>query len=319
MRAKNGEQTRSFLASTGLAVVILAMTSNAYAQEQAAATDNNGVELKPIVIKNTRGTKGSVSDTPLANVTTADEIRKKDIDSVRDLSNTLEHGLAVSATTGSVNIRGLQDDRVLTTIDGIPIPYLDAAIRTDVSGGSSDAYDISALSTFDVLYGADASRLGSGAMGGAIALRTLEPEDLLAPGKAFGGIAKLTYDGSDRSFIGSGAVAQKIQNTSVLFQGSYKRGHEIRGTGDVGGYGAARTEADPKDYDRSNLMFKLRQELEGGHTIGITAERNRYDSDTNLNSDAGTTYNNRDYNQNRKTIVIVYRSTIVMKAKAMAL
>ncbi len=90
MRAKNGEQTRSFLASTGLAVVILAMTSNAYAQEQAAATDNNGVELKPIVIKNTRGTKGSVSDTPLANVTTADEIRKKDIDSVRDLSNTLE-------------------------------------------------------------------------------------------------------------------------------------------------------------------------------------------------------------------------------------
>lgn len=300
MRAINGEQKRSFLASTGLAVVILAMASGAYAQEQTAATDSNGVELKPIVIKNTRGTKGSVSDTPLANVTTADEIRKKDIESVKDLSNTLEPGLAINTTTGSVNIRGLQDDRVLTTIDGIPIPYLDATVRTDVNGGGSDAYDISALSTFDVLYGADASRLGSGAMGGAVALKTLEPEDLLAPGKAFGGLAKLTYDGSDKSFIGSAAVAQKIQNTSVLFQGSYKRGHEVQGTGDIGGYGAARTEADPKDYDRSNLMFKLRQELEGGHTIGITAERNRYDSDTNLNSDAGTTYDNRDYNQNRK-------------------
>ncbi|HWT61918.1 MAG TPA: TonB-dependent hemoglobin/transferrin/lactoferrin family receptor [Ochrobactrum sp.] len=300
MRAINGAQKRSFLASTGLAVVILGLVSSAHAQEQKAETDTNGVALKPIVIKSARGTKGSVSDTPLANVTTADEIRKKDIDSVRDLSNTMEPGLAVSTTTGGVNIRGLQDDRVLTTIDGIPIPYLDAAIRTDVNGGGSDAYDISALSAFDVLYGADASRLGSGAMGGAVALKTLEPEDLLAPGKAFGGIAKLTYDGSDKSFIGSGAVAQKIQNTSVLFQGSYKRGHEIQGTGDVGGYGAARTEADPKDYDRSNLMFKLRQELEGGHTIGITAERNRYDSDTNLNSDVGTTYDNRNYNQNRK-------------------
>lgn len=77
MRAINGEQKRSFLASTSLAVVILAMTSHAYAQEQTAATDTNGVELKPIVIKNTRTTRGSVSDTPLANVTTADDIRKK--------------------------------------------------------------------------------------------------------------------------------------------------------------------------------------------------------------------------------------------------
>lgn len=300
MRAINGEHKRSFLASTGLAVVITAIASGAYAQEQTATADADGVQLKPIVIKNNRATSGSVSDTPLANVITAEEIRQNNVDSIKDLTNTLEPGLAVSTTTGGVNIRGLQNDRVLTTIDGIPIPYLDAAIRGDVNGGSADAYDLSALSTFDVLYGADASRLGSGAMGGAIALQTLEPEDLLAPGKAFGGLVKLTYDGSDRSFISSGAVAQKVQNTSVLFQGSYKRGHEVHGTGDIGGYGAGRTEADPRDYDRSNLMFKLRQELEGGHTVGITAERNRYDSDTNLNSDAGTTYDNRDYNQNRK-------------------
>lgn len=300
MRAINGEQKRSFLASTGLAVILTTMASSVYAQQQTAATDPDGVQLKPIVIKNNRATSGSVSDSPLANVITAQEIRQSNVDSIKDLTNTLEPGLAVSTTTGGVNIRGLQNDRVLTTIDGIPIPYLDAAIRGEVNGGSADAYDLSALSTFDVLYGADASRLGSGAMGGAIALQTLEPEDLLAPGKAFGGLVKLTYDGSDRSFISSGAVTQKVQNTSVLFQGSYKRGHEIRGTGDIGGYGPARTEADPRDYDRSNLMFKLRQELEGGHTIGITAERNRYDSDTNLNSDAGTTYDNRDYNQNRK-------------------
>lgn len=317
MRVINGEHKRSFLASTGLAVVIIAITSGAYAQQQTAATDdsnnNNSVQLQPIVIKNNRATSGSVSDTPLANVVTAEEIRKNNIDSVKDLTNTLEPGLAVSQTTGGINIRGLQDSRVLTTIDGIAIPYLNAAIRSEVNGGNTDAFDLSALSTFDVLYGADASRLGSGAMGGAIALKTLEPEDLLAPGKAFGGLAKLTYDGSDRSFIGSGAVAQKVQNTSVLFQGSYKRGHEIHGTGDIGGYGAARTEADPRDYDRSNLMFKLRQELEGGHTVGITAERNRYKSDTNLDSDSSTTnigtrtapiyvptYDNADYNKNQQ-------------------
>lgn len=299
MRATGGHYKRSFLASSGLAVILVAMTTQSFAQEQKASESEDGVNLNTVVIKANRVAKGSVTDTPLASTTTANDIRKKEINTLKDISNTTEPGVAVNSTTGSVNIRGLDGDRVLTTIDGIAIPYLDAYVRTDVTGGS-DAYDLSSLSTFDVLYGADASRVGGGAMGGALALKTLEPADLLAPGKAFGGIAKLTYDGSDKSFIGSAAVAQKIQNTSVLFQGSYKRGHEVQNTGDVGGYGSARTEADPRDYDRSNLMFKLRQELEGGHTIGLTAERNRFDSDTNLNSDTGTTYNNRDYNQNRK-------------------
>lgn len=299
MRATGGAYKRSFLASSGLALILVAMTSQSFAQEQKTAEEKDGVNLKTVVVKSTGVAKGSITDTPLASTTTADEIRKQEINSLKDIGNTAEPGVAVNSTTGSVNIRGLQDDRILTTIDGIPIPYLDAYVRTDVSGGT-DAYDLSSLSTFDILYGADASRQGSGAMGGAIALKTLEPEDLLAPGKAFGGIAKLTYDGSDKSFIGSAAVAQKIQNTSVLFQGSYKRGHETQNTGDIGGYGTARTEADPIDYNRNNLMFKLRQELEGGHTIGLTAERNRLDSDRNKYSDAGTTYNNRTLMDNRQ-------------------
>ncbi|WP_343315927.1 TonB-dependent hemoglobin/transferrin/lactoferrin family receptor [Brucella sp. BE17] len=302
MRATGGQYKRSFLASSGLAIILVAMTSQSFAQEQKASESEDGVNLKTVVIKGVRTSKGSVTDTPLASTTTADQISKQDINTLKDIGNTTEPGVAVNSTTGSVNIRGLEGNRVLTTIDGIAIPYLEAYVRSAVSGGS-DAYDLSSLSTFDVLYGADASRVGGGAMGGALALKTLEPADLLAPGKAFGGIAKLTYDGSDKSFIGSAAVAQKIQNTSVLFQGSYKRGHEVQNTGDVGGYGSARTEANPRDYDRSNLMFKLRQELEGGHTVGLTAERNRLDADTDKYSDAGTTYDNktlRDNQQNKR-------------------
>lgn len=297
MRTTGSVHKISILATTGLAVVLMALAQPAFSQEKKAEGESENLSLKPIVIKGARNAKGSVTDTPAASTTTADEVRKKEIDSLTDVGNTTEPGVFYNRSTGVVNIRGLQDDRVLTTIDGIPIPFFDAQARTAVRGGV-DSYDFSALSTFDVLYGADASRLGSGAMGGAIVLRTLEPEDLIAPGKTFGGIAKFTYDGSDKSFIGSGAVAQRIQNTSVLFQGSYKRGHELQNTGDVGGYGTARTEADPNDTDRSNLMFKLRQALEGGHTVGLTAERYRIDSDTDVNSNAGTTYDNTSYRQN---------------------
>ncbi|MBN9046506.1 MAG: TonB-dependent hemoglobin/transferrin/lactoferrin family receptor [Rhizobiales bacterium] len=315
MRATiHGVFRRSHLAGSGLAIVLAALSSQALAQEQTRDDSNGGVTLNPIVIKNAKAKanakpgvaqgavpRGSVTDTPLASTTTADDIRKKDIDSLKDVGNTTEPGVTFSKG-GDVNIRGLDGDRVLTTIDGIPIPHVETGSRgglNEVRGGGVDSYDFSALSTLDVLYGADASRVGGGAMGGALVLRTLEPEDLLAPGKMLVGVAKLTYDGSDRSIVGSAAVAQRVRNTSLLYQGSYQYGHELQNTGDVGGYGAARTESDPMDYHRSNLMFKLRQQLEGGHIIGITAERNRFDSDTDIDSDPGTTYDNKRYYQDQ--------------------
>ncbi len=132
------------------------------------------------------------------------------------------------------------------------------------------------------MRGADSSRVGSGALGGALVLRTLEPEDLIGPDRDWGGVAKANTDSEDRSVGGSVAVAKKIGNTSILFQGAYKRGHEHdnRGVRDIDG--SSRTVPNPSDTDQSNLMFKVRHDIEGGHRIGITAERFLSKSDTDL-------------------------------------
>ena len=58
-----------------------------------------------------------------------------------------------------------------------------------------------------MVRGADSSRIGSGALGGALVLRTLEPEDLIGEGRDWGGVAKTTYDSEDKSVGGSLAVA----------------------------------------------------------------------------------------------------------------
>jgi len=267
------------------------------AQDAAGTVASDGEEnvtaLKKLSVKG--DADGGVADTPLATKTTADEIAKKEIDDLDDLGNTTEPGVSFVDATKSVNIRGLEDDRVLTTIDGIPIPYLSDGVRN--SQGGTDTYDFSALSTVDILRGADSSRAGSGALGGAVILRTLEPEDLIQEGQSIGGITKLTYDGSDQSLMGVGAFATRMENTSILFQSSYKYGHETETGGDVGGYGSTRTEADPMDYNRRNLLFKLRQSLEGGHTIGFTAERYDQNSTTNYMSGQGTTYQQDNYDQ----------------------
>src|SRR5262249_50675006 len=145
---------------------------------------------------------------------------------------------------------GLGGPRVATIIDGVPIPFLSNSARagnpiTDTTNadGGMNTFDFQSLSTFDVVRGANSSRAGSGALAGAFVLRTLEPEDLIEPGRDWGAITKFDYDGSDRSAGVSAAGAKRVNNTSVLFQGSYRKGHELQNNGTVDTIGPTRTEA----------------------------------------------------------------------------
>ncbi|CAN7410630.1 TonB-dependent hemoglobin/transferrin/lactoferrin family receptor [Neorhizobium sp. LjRoot104] len=303
---------RSTLATcTALALLSLAHGASAQQATQPPADTT----LKPIVLKGKRVKAGDpAANTPLASTTTAEDIRKKDIGNLQNLGNTTEPGVdfveSKPGKVGGLFVRGLGGPRVVTLIDNIPVPYMENFARsgsfsatTGISDGSN-SFDFSALSGVDVLRGADSSRVGSGTLGGALVLRTLEPEDLIPEGRSWGGVAKLTYDSEDNSFGGSVAVAKKIENTSVLFQGGYKKGHERENQGSDGNIGVNRTEPNPMDFDQNNLMFKLRQDIEGGHRVGLTAERFDLQSDTDLRTiqgTGGTPFTPGDYDGNDDT------------------
>nr|CAD6409996.1 TonB-dependent hemoglobin/transferrin/lactoferrin family receptor [Rhizobium sp. Q54] len=272
--------TRSLL----LTCTAMAIVASSPATAQDAASSQATV-LQTIVLKGKRIAvpAGDLADTPLTSQTTAEEIDERQITSLEDLGRSLEPGVSFNRETRSVNIRGLEQNRILTSIDGIPIPYLIDGAR-DADGGA-DSFDFNSLSTIDIVRGADSSRAGSGALGGAVVLRTLEPEDLIGEGRDWGGVAKSLYDSEDRSFGGSAAVAKRIENTSILFQGGYRRGQERDNQGDVGGYSTARSEPNPAEFDQYNLLFKLRQQAEGGHVFGFTGER--YDRDESFHNMTG--------------------------------
>ncbi len=287
------------LACTALA----AITSLAPAKAQTAATTTTNADetqLQTIVVKGKRVPVGSVADTPLATETTADDIRKKEIKDLSDLGNTTEAGIdfikSKPGRTGGLFIRGLTGPRVAVLVDEIPVPFLQTIARNGAGSpttginGQPDSFDVDSLGGLDVLRGADSSKVGSGALGGALVARTLEPEDLIGEGRDWGGVAKTGYDSEDKSFSNSLAVAKQVENTSVLFQGSYTRGHETdnQGTADI--YGSSRTEPNPMDFVRNNLLFKFRHKLEGGHTVGLTAERYDYTSDSNLKTLQSSTF-----------------------------
>lgn len=277
-----GRRNAKLLLYTALYLVCTVATSS--------AQSTNETQLETIVVKGKRVVPASTaSDTLLATQTSADEIRKNEIRNIRDLGNTTEPGVDFvenkPGKTGGLFIRGLSGARVVTLVDGIPIPYYDNGTRggtaQTTTSDSNSSFDFSALSSVDVLRGSDSSRIGPGALGGALVTKTLEPSDLISDNKDWGGIAKVGYDTSDKSFSSSVGVAKRIDRTSVLFQGSLARGHETRNMGEVDSIGNLRTKPNPAETTQTNLLFKLRHDLAGGHNIGFTAERfeRKLDSD----------------------------------------
>lgn len=297
----------ALLACTALAV--LSLSADAFAQNAASGATATGdsTALQPIVVKGKRVVKpGILGNTPLASETSAETIREKEIASVKDLGNTTEPGVdyveSRPGAAGGMFIRGMGGARIATLIDDIPIPYLETLTRTGGASpttgisDSSNSFDFSSLSSVDVLRGSDSSRVGPGALAGALVMRTLEPEDLIGEGRDWGGLTKLGYDGQDSSFNGSVAVAKRFGDTSVLFQGGYKRGHERENLGTKDIIGTQRTEPNPMDSKQVNLLFKVRQDLEGGHRIGLTAERFALDTDSDMKTlQNGTTYRPGNY------------------------
>lgn len=273
------------------AVAAVLPVSQSFAQSAPVttpeATSDDSTVLQKIVVKGKRVAPGSVADTPLATEVTAKQLEEKQVTNFDDIGRSVDAGVNYSRADAGFNLRGLSGARILTTVDGIPIPYISNSSRQGAfapanANGGGDTFDFDSLSSLDIVRGADSSKGGSGMLGGAIVLNTLEPEDLIPEGRDWGAIVKSTYDSEDRSFSGSAAAAKKIGGTSILFQGGYRKGHERANMGNNDVYGALRTEANPADFDQNNLLFKLRQELEGGHRIGLTAERFRRDLETDL-------------------------------------
>lgn len=239
---------------------------------------------------------GTAIEQPLPTTTSTDAktMDQRLIRSFDDLGRRAEPGVNFNRSNESINIRGLDRDRVLTTIDGIRVPWLtDGARSQGPSGGAQgglDSVDFNGLSAVDIVRGSNSSQVGSGALGGAVQLRTLNPQDLLGNGKTFGSLIKTDYYSADDSWGLNAALAGRYQNTSWLLQGGQRQGHELENAGTSNSFGATRTSANPADTDQQSLLFKLQQDFEGGHKLGFTAEHFDRDYDIDSRSNQGGNY-----------------------------
>lgn len=255
----------------------------AIAKENQDTTNEQHVTLPTLQI-----TEKADSLSPNQSSVKADTLQKRFIRNFEDLAKRAEPGVNFNRTNQSINIRGLEKDRVLTTVDGIRVPYLEDRVRSEKGG--LDTVEFNTLSKMDIIRGANGSSNGSGSLSGSVNLYTLSPDDLLTNSKNFGTLLKTDYDTADQSYGLNAALAGRFAQTSWLIQAGKRQGHELDNKGHSNLYGNKRTEPEPNDNCQNNFLIKVKQDLGNGHQLGITGEQFTKIKEIDLRANQGTIY-----------------------------
>lgn len=178
-----------------------------------------------------------------------------------------------------VNIRGLQGNRVTTTVDGIPLPEAQESkhfISYGVEFGRADYVDVSGLRSADVQYAGSANSLS-----GSVNFATLEPVDVLK-GRTLAGFIGTGYSSADNSVYGTLGGAGKAGDYEGMVMTTVRNGDQTDNKGSNAGIGVNRTEPNPADTQNNYVLTKHYYQLNDQHRIGAAFEYQRKKIKTDL-------------------------------------
>ena len=196
-----------------------------------------------------------LSELPVGTtVTDHHQLQQRSINDWTDFSRRGDPSVNFNRQNNSINIRGTDADRVVTRIDGVRLPWLSDGAR-GVEGGLN-AVPFSSLSSVEIKRGAGSTQ--SGAISGAVDLRTLSPSDLLGPDKDLGVLLNSGYDSADHSWRADASLAGRLTpDTRWLVHVGTRHGDELRNHIGIATYGPNRIRTNPQDYQQNNILLKL--------------------------------------------------------------
>lgn len=256
----------------GFACAALIASSNAFAQAQPGATAEVPT-LKPVVVSGSRSER-ALDDVPaVIDVLQGDDLNPAEVQDIRDLVRDLpnvsvmrqpQRFSAVSpGGTGregnaGFNIRGLEGNRVLLTVDGIRVPR---ALNSGVFGSAAfgrDYFDLGLIQRVEILRGAGSALYGSDGLAGMVAMFTTEPKDLLKPGQTLGGrVAVQAASDDDSQSLGATLAGAPSDTLQWLGSVQVGRSHELDNQGKNGALDSSRTTANPQSDQQRSLLGKV--------------------------------------------------------------
>jgi hemoglobin/transferrin/lactoferrin receptor protein len=189
------------------------------------AVDDGGVVLGPLTVTATK-TDLDISVLPdSASVLERSDIRTRQPQDLGDLLQDLPNvdiGGGPRGIGQTVTIRGLSDERILFLLDGARQNFARAhSARVFV--------EPDLLRRVEVLRGPASVLWGSGALGGVVALETVDAADLLKPDQDLGARVKAGYQDVNGQWMGGAAVYGRAGGQfDYLLDLAYRDGGDIR-------------------------------------------------------------------------------------------
>ncbi len=249
-----------------------------------AAPSTDAADFDRVVVTATR-TERAIADVP----NTVDVIERARMDTllVRDLVDLFryEPGITVGNTFGrfglnDIRIRGLGGNRVRIQTDGIPVS--DAFAIGSFSNANRNFVDLDTLKRVEIVRGPGSALYGSDALGGVVAFITKDPSDYLADGGHVHFGTKLGFESANEGLFAGATAAFGGQRWSGLVAFGHRQGKETENMGEVGGSGAARTQANPQSSNGRSLLAKLLFEPDARQRFRLTVEGNEDATDTDV-------------------------------------
>jgi hemoglobin/transferrin/lactoferrin receptor protein len=247
--------------------------------------------LREVVVSGSRSER-AIEDVPASiDVITGDDLDPAQVQDIRDLVRDVPNVSVrrapqrFSAVTGpqvgsngregnaGFNVRGLEGNRVLLTVDGIRVPR---ELTSGVFGSASfgrDYYDLGLISRVELVRGASSALYGSDGLAGMVAMFTTEPKDLLKPGQTLGGRVGLRADTEDDS-RGVGVTLAGRPSDTLQWLGSVQvgRSHELDNQGENHALNSTRTAPNPQKDKSVSALGKVVLTPGGGQRHTLTLE-----------------------------------------------
>jgi hemoglobin/transferrin/lactoferrin receptor protein len=281
---------KRLLQGTGLGLRKIS-NGNVVLERQSAG---NVIALQQMTVSATRSAQ-DVSQVPsTVSVQTREQLDRQNVNNIQELVR-YEPGVSVGGTgqrsgLNGYNIRGIDGERVLTQVDGVSIP--DSFFYGPYAQTQRNYVDPEIVKRVEILRGPASVLYGSNAIGGAVSYFTLDPDDIIKPGKDVGARLKTGYSSADESWLTSATVAGRTGDFDGLLHLSQRNGHETESYGSHGGTGLSRTEANPQDVRTTNVLAKLGWNYADDARLGLTYERYKDDRDQNILSAVGGPFTN---------------------------
>ncbi|PIE37399.1 MAG: membrane receptor protein [Gammaproteobacteria bacterium] len=244
-----------------------------------------------------------------SDVITSEMIENRMVSDVSDLVKDIP-GVEIEAADTrwgdmGFNIRGVTDDRVAITVDGLTqgetLQYEGGQAYGYFKGGRG-AIDLETMKLVDITRGADSVISGSGALGGSVRFVTKDADDFLAQaGDDVGGkVAAMYADASDQTMLNLSAAARAGQFEALAIVTGREASETSNHTEGADVQGSARERPDPQDKDISNLFVKLNYDFSDKHVLGLVVERYEAEIETDAKSFDGRWYLDRIGDDTRK-------------------